>query len=519
MKRFLTVAIIAINALLLAGWFGFEWFVEDGDEPAASRESSGEEGMAQRDRSSTAKYDQGETEEESPFSAPVTADDPFDWRRAASSQSGSELRPRPSRLPATAEPVQKTAEDTPPPGRSPTASRSPTPPSARETVTTNPDIAALRKGDVTAGQSGSPVEEARRDDPSEDIQSPQLEWIRFTPSEVAAGGESMLSASAVDDVAGVREIVGRISSPSGNAHLGFALTLNEGVRTWETTVRVPEKAQSGRWQITWLRVTDKANNSRDERWGSGGAPPGSYLLVSSNEGDADPPLLHSVALDRQTMSPGEAVNVTIEVTDEISGVRFVSGTFQSPSRKAWAPFTTSEQGGVWSGPVTVPEDGECGEWTLQRVTAIDEANNQATWGSADERVAGISFYRSFSGSCDSDPPVLTRLELSPKMVTNETASQVHVTAFIDDLGSGVASASGFVIAAEHSAASPQRIHFVLRKSSEAPAAPWTGTIEIPQHSMIGRWEVRALRLSDQARNQKTYGLSDSAMADGWFVVE
>ncbi|MBW3670630.1 MAG: hypothetical protein KY432_03030 [Acidobacteria bacterium] len=519
MKRFLTVAIIAINALLLAGWLGFEWFVEDRDEPAVRRESSGGDGMGQRDRRPVPKRDPVQIEESSPFSGPVTADDPFDWRRAASSQSDGEPRPRPSMSPATAEPLQKVPEDSPPPGRSPAAS-SPTPrPPARETATTTAGVAVLREGDATARQPNSPAEETRRDDPSEDIRPPELEWIRFTPSEVVAGGESMLSASAVDDVAGVREIVGRISSPSGNAHLGFALTLNEGVRTWETMVRVPEKAESGRWQITWLRVTDKANNSRDDRWGAGGAPPGSNLLVSSNEGDADPPRLHSVTLDRQTMSPGEAVNVTIEVTDEISGVRFVSGTFQSPSGKAWAPFTTSEQGGAWSGPVTVPEDGECGEWTLQRVTAIDEANNQATWGSADERVGGISFYRSFSGSCDSDPPVLTRLELSPKMVANETASQVHVTAFIDDLASGVASASGFVIAADHSTASPQRIHFVLRKSSESPAAPWIGTIEIPQHSMIGRWEVRALRLSDQARNQKTYGLSDPAMADGWFMVE
>lgn len=521
MKRFLTAALIAINALLLVGWLGFEWFVEDREKTGPRASGPVVERGAENRLVPPSERDQLRVEAESPGSDPVAADDPFDWRRAAPAESRTEqnARARTSRLLGTTTPAQKLPEESSRATPSPATDRSTSRLPSREPSSRRTEAAGSRRDGAAAKQPSPPVEEKRRDDPSEDIRPPELEWIRFTPSEVAAGQESMLSASAVDDLAGVREIVGRMSSPSGNAHIGFALSLNDGVRTWETVVRVPEKAESGRWQITWLRVTDKANNSRDERWGSGGAPAGSYLLVSSNEGDADPPQLLSVSLDRQTVAPGEAVQVSVEVNDEISGVRFVSGTFQSPSGKAWAPFTTSDQGGSWTGPVTIPEDGECGEWTLQRVTAIDEANNQATWGSGDERIAGISFYRSFSGSCDSDPPILTRLELSPKIVSNESSSQVRVTAFIDDLGSGVASASGFVMAADHSNGSPQRVHFVLRESSEAPGAPWIGTIEIPQHSMIGRWEIRALRISDQARNQKTYGVSDPAMADGWLVVE
>ncbi len=348
---------------------------------------------------------------------------------------------------------------------------------------------------------------------------PRLDWIRFTPAEVAAGGESILSAAATDDLAGVREIVGRLSSPSGNAHLGFALSDKGAPGVWDSVIRIPEKGESGRWQITWLRVTDRANNTHDERWTGGGAPQGAFLLVSSSDGDGTPPVLHNIVLDRQTMAPGESLQISIDVTDESSGVRFVSGTFQSPSGKAWAPFTTSNQGGLWTGPVTVPEDGECGEWKLRRVTAIDEANNQGTWGAGEELVSSVVFYRSFSGSCDSEPPVLRRVELSPRVVVNEESARIQITAFLDDVGSGVASASGFVMAADPSIASPQRVHFVLRKSSDAPAAPWIGTIEIPQHSMAGRWEIRAFRISDEARNQRTYGAGDPAIADAWFTVE
>lgn len=526
MKRILTIAIITINVALLLGWLGFEWFVDDDPledsrpgEPKAERsvgaldlpgpvvaDLDASEAVVRSDGAPSSKREEGGAA-------------PFDWRSASSAaadqQAAEHLRPV---RPVRAKPSESSSPQIAVPAPRPAVSSRPQA-GKKATPLVTAEQRAPERAPSREREPSSPTEEKRPEDPSEDVAPPRLDWVRFTPAEVPSGGESVLSAAATDDLAGVREIVGRLSSPSGNAHLGFALSENAGLGTWESVIRVPEKGESGRWQITWLRVTDRANNTKDERWGGGSAPPGAFLLVSSSDGDGTPPLLHNIMLDRQTMGPGESLQISIDVSDEASGVRFVSGTFQSPSGKAWAPFTTSDQGGVWTGPVTVPEDGECGEWKLRRVTAIDEANNQATWGAGEEIVASVAFYRSFTGSCDSEPPVLNRLELSPKIVVNEAAARLEVTAFIDDVGSGVASASGFVMAADPSVSSPQRVHFVLRKSSESQGAPWIGTIEIPQHSMAGRWEVRALRISDEARNQRTYGMADPAMSDGWFMVE
>ena len=519
MKRPIAAAIVSFTALLLAGWLGFEWFVDDrlgaGDGTSSAVDSS--QGPAPLEGETEKPVPDGDELRNEGRTKPAGSGIPsaFDWRRAAEDHASAD---RSSPLRAV-EPAGH-----PPAVGSDSGRRSPVTPVAGQP---SPPVATPERKSPNLGRPEATepatnpqrsLEREVRDDPSEDIRPPDLEWVRFDPVDVVGGQETTLSASAVDDLAGVREIVGRISSPSGNAHLGFALSFNSGSGTWDTMMRVPDKAESGRWQISWLRLTDKANNSKDERWGSNGVP-GSFLLVSSPEGDGDPPVLRSVTLDRTTMGQGETVQVTVDVTDDQSGVRFVSGTFQSPSGRAWAPFTTTGQGSVWSGPVTVPEDGECGEWTLRRLTAIDEANNQATWGAGDERIAGIKFYRSFTGSCDSEPPVLTRFELSPRFVGNESPSQIQLTAFIEDVGSGVATASGFAMVADQAGATPQRVHFVLRASSDAPGSPWIGTAEIPRHSMAGRWEIRALRISDQARNQKTYGMSDPAMAEAWFVVE
>lgn len=521
MKRALTIIIVAVNLTLVLGWVTFEWLVEsEVPDPAQAAieqvpapEASLSAGTTTDDENTPPSNETGQAESEHPEGGALS--ERFDWRRPRERETRT-TTPAPSKPRPLNREERKIDATTPPlanePSRRPNDRGSRAEPRESEAVRPPSD----RKPQEP--ETDDPVPDKPRD-PSEDTEPPVLEWIRFTPEEIVAGSEVLLAASAGDDLAGVRDVVGRLSSPSGNAHVGFALPRNEETNVWQSAVRVPEKAEAGRWQITWLRITDTANNSRDHRWTPSSGPPGSSLIVRSPEGDGEPPVLQSVTLDRPTMAAGESIQIEVQVTDEPSGVRFVSGTFQSPSGKAWAPFTATGEGSFWTGAVTVPDDSECGEWKLRRITAIDNANNQATWGAGDERIAAVAFYRSFSGSCDSEPPVVGRIEISPRTVSNENNSTIQITAIIDDLGSGVSNASGFAMAAEPVNASPQRVHFVLQKSGEGPGTAWSGTLQIPRHSMAGRWEIRALRVADEARNQKTYGPADPVMADAWFVVE
>jgi hypothetical protein len=439
----------------------------------------------------------------------------FDWRRSApdgpvprstisepSGEGEGSTRRGPSGEPSVRTPVE--------PVVSRQATARPATPSSRPEQR-RPEAAA--PGDVAP-------ESAEPEDLSQDTQPPVLEWLRFQPASLGAGGETILTAAVTDDLAGVREVVGRLSSPSGNAHVGFSLQGEPFSGTYQSTLKIPEKAEAGMWRVSWMRLTDRANNANDQRWSAPAAPPGGTLMVLSEEGDSEPPRLVSVTLDRTTVGQGEAVRVTARVTDDRSGVRFVSGTFQSPSGSAHATFSSRDQGGdLWQGSLTLPQDAECGEWSLRRITAIDQANNQAIWTHRDEQLAGVRFYLSFSGACDSEPPVLSRLELSPTHVSNASDQEISVTAFVDDSGSGVASVSGFAIGPSSGGGQAPRIHFVLNRVSEAAGSPWAGVIRVPQYSVTGRWEIRALRVADKAGNQKSYGPADPAMSQAWFIVE
>jgi hypothetical protein len=436
----------------------------------------------------------------------------FDWRRSGADDATTVPGPAPvHRAPvaSSSEPlsVRKPAE-----ARAPQADRT--------GVATTPARTETRKRPETEVAGEPPLENAEPDDLSQDTQPPVLEWLSFQPASIEAGGETVLTAAVTDDLAGVREVVGRLSSPSGNAQVGFSLQGEPFSGRYQSKLRIPEKAEAGMWRISWMRLTDRANNASDQRWSAPAAPPGGTLIVLSEEGDSEPPQLVSVSVDRATVGAGEAIGVMARVTDDRSGVRFVSGTFQSPSGSAHATFTSREEGeNLWRGNLTLPQDAECGEWTLRRITAIDQANNQAIWTDRDPQLAGVSVYLSFSGSCDSEPPVLSRIELSPTRVSNDRDQEIRVTAFVEDSGSGVASVSGFAIAPSSGTGQPPRIHFVLSQTSNAQGAPWAGVLRVPQYSVTGRWEIRALRVADKAGNQKTYGSADPAMSGGWFIVE
>jgi hypothetical protein len=506
------ITVVAVAFVLLTAWL-----ILDRRSPASSEaEGSPISGEISADAVAAGPESRGGSQAEVPLSeAPDQSSDAvarFDWRRSGTDDSTTVPQPAPVRRATVASSSDRLSVREPAEARAPQADRT--------SVAKAPARTEARKRPETEMVAEPSLENAEPDDLSQDTQPPVLEWLRFHPASIEAGGEITLTAAVTDDLAGVREVVGRLSSPSGNAHVGFSLQGAPFSGTYQSTLKIPEKAEAGMWRVSWMRLTDRANNANDQRWSAPAAPPGGTLMVLSEQGDSEPPQLVSVTLDRSTVGPGEAVGVTARVTDDRSGVRFVSGTFQSPSGSAHATFSSRDQGGdLWQGSLTLPQDAECGEWTLRRITAIDQANNQAIWTHRDEQLAGVRFYLSFSGSCDSEPPVLSRLELSPRHISNAADHEITVTAFVDDSGSGVASVSGFAMAPSSGTGQPPRIHFVLSQISDAPGAPWSGVIRVPQYSVTGRWEIRALRVADNAGNQKTYGPADPAMAQGWFVVE
>jgi hypothetical protein len=379
-------------------------------------------------------------------------------------------------------------------------------------------IAKLFGGGSAAGASQTPANPERKD-PTSDTTPPVLVSVQFNPDVVHDGEQSTVIVVATDDLSGVRNVSGSISSPSGKALGAFAFQKDEDSSQWIGHAQIPKDAEGGMWHLSFLSMTDNANNTANLTAASGTIPATAALRVISSTSDSTPPTLRRAWLDKRTVSEGEHNTLFIEATDEQSGVSVVGGVFQSPSKIARIGFGCRQEQGsdIWDCDIVLPKCVDCGNWTLEQIQLQDKANNQAVFRQSDPNVANIAFTAGGT-SCDSTPPVLQSVSLSPTAVSNAQDSIVIITATITDDMCGVQNASGAVAGPAGDNGQPPRVYFPMAPLDDQPNV-FQGKAIIPKTSAKGAWNLVWFTVVDKANNPRTYSTGDPVLANAKFTVQ
>lgn len=367
---------------------------------------------------------------------------------------------------------------------------------------------------TSGGVPGAPAQPV---DPSSDRQPPAFGGASFNPPQAGDGEVATLTVTATDDLAGVRDISGVVTSPNGKAVIGFFCQPSNQPDVYAAQVTIPKNADRGNWYVGTLYLVDRANNGRNFSFNAGTSP--ARLLVVSSQSDSTPPALRSVRVEKPSVSEGEANRITVDAHDDASGIKSISGIFLSPTKSARIGFGGRPQGdgGLWSGDIVLPKGADCGTWALQQVEVLDGADNRAIFAANDPLVNGVSFL--FVGnSCDSEPPVLQGLFLNPNEVDNDIDSEVTLTATVTDDKTGVAGVSGRVDGPPSTSGQRPSIYFSLSGNREDPSSPWVGRIRIAKFSAAGTWQLGSLQVIDRANNIKIYGPNDRQLAGSQFTV-
>lgn len=356
-------------------------------------------------------------------------------------------------------------------------------------------------------------------DKSSDTEAPILQEIHFLPPEIQDGGESGVFATVTDDLSGVRSVSGSLRSPNSGASVGFSMRRQGQTDTWAARIAMPMHAEEGTWVITQLRLQDNANNVRWINWSTSNAPASARLKVSSAEADSTPPTILSITMAKPSVGKGESNTILVQAQDDNSGVASVYGMFSSPNGTASQSFhcNAPASGNTWSGTVTPPSNADCGEWKLRYIAASDKANNRVTLNANDPRVQAVSFFLAFSGDCDSTPPAVTMVTITPSAVDNSRANTLTAQAFVTDDASGVRGLSGRVSGPIVANGQPPSINFGFQPGPN-PSSPWTATFVVPQYSAKGHWTFQSLIAIDKANNRRVYTPSDPVLASTGFDV-
>jgi hypothetical protein len=351
---------------------------------------------------------------------------------------------------------------------------------------------------------------------------PVLQLLQFNPPVVEGGNVTTLTIQASDDLSGVKSFSGEIRSPNGLATLPFWSQVGGGGTTFTFQLSIPKGAESGIWYVSWISITDGADNALLlQAPAAARAPAGGTLTVTSKESDSTAPDVRQVWFDKATVDGGDKNTIRVDVRDDESGVASIMGACQSPSKSAllWFTCTLSADSGSWSGEVAIPKNAECGSWGIQQLAAKDKAGNTALLNADSPILAHAGFQVSSRADCDSTPPTLDSFDVSPTVVSSETATEVLVSAAVYDAGSGPAQMTGWFLGPVDGGGQPPKISFQCAATANDSRVPWTCRVVVPQRAARGTWKVGVIRLEDKAHNSREYTPADPVVSDRGFEVQ
>jgi hypothetical protein len=246
-------------------------------------------------------------------------------------------------------------------------------------------------------------------------------------------------------------------------------------------------------------------NQPGSQSGSSKSGPGTADPRDPNS-DTAPPQLLSVAFDPPQVQDGGDTTLIVTATDDLSGIRGISGTLTSPNGKAVQGFAQQRDGETmrYLSRIHIPEKAEVGIWRISFLTMSDMATNSVTLSAAQGSLPPTGILRVTSSASDSTAPTLRNVWLDRRAMR----AGEHNTLFVDaqDDKSGV-----HVVAAVFvSPAGKARIGVGCQKGA---GDTWQCDIFPPKCLDCGDWMLEQVQLQDNASNFATmHGADNPAVA-------
>jgi len=225
-------------------------------------------------------------------------------------------------------------------------------------------------------------------------------------------------------------------------------------------------------------------------------PPGNTDPNADRDEDSDvtPPRLLGVEFVPSQVQDGEQTTFSAVVTDDISGVKSVSGVIVGPSGAQQGFASQRDESGRFLSRITVPKEAAEGWWAVKYLTLSDNAGNNVNL-MAGQGLPATAGFRVSSPASDSKGPTLKAVWLEQASMSAGEKNMVLVQA--EDDKSGVNLVSGVFISPSKSA----RIGFGCRLMSES--GQWQCPVSPPTCVDCGSWQLEQIQLQDKANNMTT----------------
>ncbi|HUJ15038.1 MAG TPA: hypothetical protein VL284_14725 [Thermoanaerobaculia bacterium] len=222
--------------------------------------------------------------------------------------------------------------------------------------------------------------------------------------------------------------------------------------------------------------------------------------------DTTPPQLISIEFVPPQIQDGQSATVVVTATDDLSGVRGISGTISSPSGKALQGFATQRDGDSnrYVGHLLIAKNSEQGVWRVSFLNMSDNASNSVTLSAAQGMLPATAVLQVVSSNSDNTPPVLRNIWVDKRAIQGGEKDTIFVQA--DDDNSGVA----LVSAVFHSPSNLARVGAGCQNNGDGNT--WQCDLAVPTCVDCGDWQLEQVTLQDKANNIATFRMDNPLVA-------
>jgi hypothetical protein len=220
--------------------------------------------------------------------------------------------------------------------------------------------------------------------------------------------------------------------------------------------------------------------------------------------DSIPPKVVSIQFVPAEVRDGESTVLTITASDNLSGVRSVSGTISSPTG-ALQGYACQREGDTdrFSTRISIPKDAADGLWNVSYVNLSDNASNSGNVTYVPPNIPQGASFRVTSSRPDASGPTLKAAWLDRPSIKAGERNTIFMQ--VDDDKSGVQGVSGIF-------ASPAKLAHIGFNCQLAEGLNWQCSFSAPACLDCGTWQLEQVQLQDKANNLTTIRLGNPLLA-------
>jgi hypothetical protein len=239
--------------------------------------------------------------------------------------------------------------------------------------------------------------------------------------------------------------------------------------------------------------------------GSGDKPKTQPTDPKDPNSDTVPPQLLSIAFDPPQVQDGGDTTLIVNATDDLSGIRGISGTLTSPNGKAVQGFAQQREGETmrYTSRIHIPEKAEEGMWKVSFLTMSDMATNSVTLSAAQGTLPPTATLKVISSASDSTAPSLRNVWLDRRAMRAGEHNMLYVDA--SDEKSGIHLVAAVFL-------SPSKLARIGVGCQKGANDVYQCDIMPPACLDCGDWTLEQVQMQDNANNFATVRSENQAVA-------